>query len=182
MFQPMRGSFRVASVALASCSARPRRRLRIHPSGTFETGKCGAWTAYQGTVQQDGTARTGSGSCRVCTATATTDFFTADDKGSTGPALVGATYRAEGWVRSTPDKPTPGPVRLILRNFTVAGGTFTDLESTRSDPGYVEAPWHSRASTLTITKGGGKLNVVVSGEHRSGACFLLDDVTVQRID
>lgn len=173
------GSTRADAIADAGDAA---GAPNLHPRGTFETGTCGSWVGFQGTVAQDSNARTGSGSCLVCTGPMTTDYFTADDNGAPGPAVVGATYRAEGWVRSAPGKPNAGPVRLFLRNFTVVGGTFRGLESSASASSEVDAQWRSRATTLTVTKDGGKLNVFVSADHRSGACFLLDDVTVRRID
>jgi hypothetical protein len=153
----------------------------IHPRGTFESGVCDSWTAFQGKLAQDTTARTGTGSCRVCTLTTTTDYFTADDLGAAGPAVVGATYRAEGWARSAPGAPNVGAVTFVLRNFTTAGG-FKALETHGSASRPVDANWQRYETTMTITMAGGTINVIVSADHRPGACFLIDDVTLRRLN
>ena len=35
---------------------------------------------------------------------------------------------------------------------------------------------------MQVTQSGGLLNVYIETEHQPGACFLLDDIVVRRID
>jgi hypothetical protein len=153
----------------------------IHPQGTFEGTSCDPWVSYQGTLERVDVAHSGSGACRVCTKATTTDVFTGDDGGQPGPAIVGATYRARGWVRTAPSRVAPGNVALLLRSFTTEGGTFTDIESQNSGGTPITATWTQFATELTITKPGGTLNVYVAGDHVADACFLMDDIVVQRL-
>ncbi|MDB4935498.1 MAG: hypothetical protein JWP87_2470 [Labilithrix sp.] len=153
----------------------------LHPAGTFEDGTCAPWNSYQGTIGPSTTAHTGTRSCRACAKPSTTDIFSADDTGAPGPAIVGATYRAEGWVRTSPGDPAPPFVRLVLRNFKYQGNTFVDLESGDSPKLPIDATWMKFEVVLTVTKAG-TLNVYLPGDAATGACFLLDDVVVQRIN
>lgn len=155
----------------------------IHPQGTFEGGTCAPWAGYQGSVTASTLAHTGSFSCRVCTAPTTTDFFTADDNGASGPGTVGATYRAEAWVRTDPSQPAPSEINVFLRSFRVDdNGVFLALESASSPDTTIGAQWKYIETTLQLTKPNGRLNVFVGAPHSPGACFLLDDVALRRID
>lgn len=153
----------------------------LHPRGTFEDGTCDGWTSYQGSLSPSTVAHTGTASCMACTAPSTADFFTADDIGSPGPAVVGATYRAEGWVRTAPGKADPGLATIILRNYAL-DPTFRSLESSGSPDGALDTQWRRFEATMKITQPGGTLNVFIGAQHRPGACFLLDDIVVRRID
>ena len=117
----------------------------------------------------------------TCTAPTTTDFFTADDIGSPGPAVVGATYRAEVWVRTAPGKAVPGPAVVFLRSY-VLDPTFRQLETSPSPDQVLDAQWRRIETTMTITRPGGTLNVFIGADHAPGACFLIDDIVVRRID
>jgi hypothetical protein len=153
----------------------------LHPSGTFEGPTCDPWSGYQGTVEKVTDARTGTGACRICTSPTTTDYFTADDKGQGGAATVGASYRAEAWVRTAPGKAVPGASSLFLRSFSTAGGQFTSLELENSPKKPLTDTWMKLEATLTITKPGGTLNIFVGADTNPGACMLLDDVYLERL-
>jgi hypothetical protein len=154
----------------------------LHPQSTFENGTCAPWYGYQGATSFSATAHTGTGACRICTLPSTTDFFTADDTGVAGAAAVGATYRASAWARTDPAAPGPGPVTVYLRSFAVPGGTFTSLERGVSPSADLGSQWQRLEATLTITKPDGTINVFIGGAHRANACFLIDDVVLQRVD
>lgn len=153
----------------------------LHPAGTFENGTCSPWQGFQGSVGPISIAHTGSGACRACTASTTTDYFTVDDGGASGDDVVGVTYRAEGWVRTDPSTPAPPDVRFFLRNASIATGTFVTLESSMSPAAAIDATWQHFEATLSVTKQG-YLNVFVGGTHAPSACFILDDVTVRRLN
>jgi hypothetical protein len=107
------------ALAIQDAGARDDAGPNLHPAGTFENGTCDPWHGFQGSIGFVTLARTGGGACRACTASTTTDYFTADDNGATGADMVGATYRAEGWVRTDPTAPAPLDVKLFLRNASV---------------------------------------------------------------
>ncbi len=154
----------------------------IHPNGTFEAADnvCDpGWTAFQGTLAKSPIARSGSASCRACGGPGITDYFTIDDEGAGGDAVVGARYQAEAWVRTDPAFAAPGPGRLSLRSFRSDGG-FIDLESSRSPELQPDATWRLCTAEITITKPNGKINVYVGVEAKPGACFLIDDVVLRR--
>jgi hypothetical protein len=153
----------------------------LHPQPTFENGTCAPWVGYQGTVEVVPTAHSGQGACRVCTKPTTTNFFTADDNRSPGPSVLGATYHAEAWVRNDPSAPAPPSVTLYLRNATIVNGNFIDLESSSSPTTAIGATWRRFDANLTFTKPG-DLNVFISADTAPNACFLLDDVVLQRIE
>ncbi len=153
--------------------------LNLHPEGTFETG-CSRWRG-NATHAASTTARTGSASCLVC-ANANAPpapFFSIDDLGLSGPATPGATYRAGGWARLAPGTIGPGPVALTLRNLSSDG---KNLESLSSADTRLSTEWQRFESTLSITKSGGKVDVYIAADYVPGACFLLDDVVVERVD
>jgi hypothetical protein len=169
------------ALAIQDAGARDDAGPNLHPAGTFENGTCDPWHGFQGSIGFVTLARTGGGACRACTASTTTDYFTADDNGATGADMVGATYRAEGWVRTDPTAPAPLDVKLFLRNASVASGSFVALESSASVPAPIDATWQHFETSLSITKQG-YLNVFVGATHAPNACFILDDVTVRRVN
>jgi hypothetical protein len=69
----------------------------------------------------------------------------------------------------------------LLRSFSVTGGNYTDIESQNSGGAPITATWTQLVTELTITKPGGTLNVYVAGDHVADACFLMDDIVVQRL-
>jgi hypothetical protein len=155
--------------------------VNLHPQGSFETGTCAPWVGFQGTVEVVPTAHSGSGACRVCNSPSTTDYFTADDNSTPGPGTIGASYRAEAWVRADPTAPAPPAVKLFLRNSAIVGGMFTELEGSSSAPIVVNATWQRLEVTLPYTKAG-NLNVFVGADAAPNACFVLDDVVLRRVN
>lgn len=150
----------------------------LHPFPSFDNG-CGGWGAYEGTLEASSTARTGSGSCLVCT-DRTHVYFTADDNGAVAMPSVGAEYVAEVWVRTAPGKPVPPYFNLTFR--TRNNDPFAEVEKTFVDNGTVAvtATWQKLTATLAVTKPAQTLNVVVGSDSQDGVCFLLDDVAVYR--
>jgi hypothetical protein len=116
-----------------------------------------------------------------CTAPSTTDSFTADDNGASGPLVVGATYRAEAWVRTDPSRPAPPGIVLVLRNSAIINGTFVDQESGDSPNVGIDATWQHFETTLAPTKPG-TLNIYIYADHAPNACFIFDDVVVRRVN
>jgi hypothetical protein len=166
------------ALAIDSSDAAPPN---LHPQGTFEgVATCAPWSAYQGSHSVTEVARTGTGACRICTLPATTDYFSGDDNGAAGAGIIGATYRAEGWARTAPGAPVPGVATLRLRNFSYDGNVFIALENAESDGTTLDGNWKRFEATLTVTKLG-MLNVYLVAEHKTDACFLLDDVVLQRV-
>lgn len=158
--------------------------VNIHPQSTFETADaaCGpGWGTYQSSLEKNAVAHGGTASCRVCMNSGILDFYTADDGGSSGATTLGVRYRAEAWVRTAPGFPSPGPGRLFLRNFKVTGG-FEDLESKSSDAVMLDFNWRLVSTELLITKPGGVINVFIGMDAVAGSCFLIDDVTLRRVN
>jgi hypothetical protein len=153
----------------------------LHPNGTFESGTCDPFGGYQGTVDVVTTAHTGIGACRACALPQTTDFFTADDNRATGPGVVGATYHVEAWVRADPTRPPPVDVRLYLRYAVDTNGMFVDHGSNYSPVVTLDATWKRLETTYTFTQPG-DLNVFVGADTAPNACFLFDDVVLQRVN
>lgn len=157
----------------------------IHPQSTFENADDACepgWGAFQASLTKNAVAHSGSASCRVCMNSGVLDYYTADDGGASGGAVVGAKYRAEAWVRTAPGTAAPGPGRIFLRNFTTAGG-FQALEGKNSDPEQqMDDTWRLWSIELPITKANGTINVFVGVTSKPSSCFLLDDVTLRRVN
>lgn len=151
----------------------------LEPNATFEIGADG-WIAFQGTLAVSATAHGGAKSMRVCTNVAgTTTNFSGDDNLSPGSAIIGASYRARAWVRTDPGGIVPGPLQLGLRTVNKDVGSVVK-DSTLSTPVALDATWRQLEVTLDVTERG-LLNVTASAMTALGACFLLDDVALQRI-
>jgi hypothetical protein len=152
----------------------------LHTLGTFEDGCNLPWDAFQGTLAASPIAHTGTRSCRVCVAAGAPAkaTFSADDNRSAGPAATGARYLASAWVRADDTLPA-GPVALILR----AASTSKIFEGVQGPNVSLDTEWRRLQVTLAVTTSDTFPNVVVRGEAASNAtgCFLLDDVTVQKI-
>lgn len=151
----------------------------IHPNGTFEAS-LDPWGAYQGTIAPDATAHTGARSLRVCGGT-NVDYFTADDNSALVGPSIGATYRAEGWVRTAPGAVTPPSINIFLRTVDLSRG-FEVVELGQNEGAPLTSTWQKLSVTLKVTKPAERLGVFVGADWVAGACFLLDDVTLQRFD
>jgi len=149
--------------------------VNLHPNGTFESSSS-PWIGYKGTIALDPTAHTGTGSLRACSG-AGSGVFTADDKGPIPNPINGATYRVSAWVRDAPSAPAASGLTLFLR--TIAGGI--DQQQSMSSGAPLTSAWQRLETTLLVSKPADVLNVYVGGNISSGACFLLDDVVVDRI-
>jgi hypothetical protein len=153
----------------------------LHPQGTFETGTCDPWVGFQGTLEIVSTAHSGNGACRACTKPSTTDFFTADDNGAPGPGELGATYRAQVWVRTDPTAPAPPTATLFLREASIASGSFVQLQLNSTPEVPIDATWQRLETTLTFMNPDGYMNLFVGAPASPNACFLLDDAVLQRV-
>ena len=152
----------------------------LHPNGTFESGTCDPFGGFQGTVDVVSTAHTGTGACRACTLPQTTDYFTADDNRAPGPGEVGATYHVQAWVRTDPSSPPPMDVSIYLRNATLVNGTFTEHGESMSAPVTIDATWQRIETTYAFTQAG-NLNVFIGAGTAPNACFIFDDVLLQKV-
>jgi hypothetical protein len=153
----------------------------LEPQGTFETSTCSPWQSFRGTLVPSSIAHSGAGSCKVCIAAGGAASFTADDERSPGPAVVGATYRVEAWVRADPTAPAPPSLVLALRVATIADGGFQELESHLSLNVAPDPMWRRVESTLEVTKAG-MINAFLAAEPAANACFLFDDVAIRRLN
>jgi hypothetical protein len=153
----------------------------LHPNGTFESGGA-PWGSYNGNVfVLDGTARTGSRSLRACgQATAPADpIFSGDDNGAAGAPIVGATYRATAWVRTAPGSAVPPGVSMRFR--TIQLPVFVETEIRETAGVAITSTWQKLDIELPVSKSAAKLNIAVLGKWAAGACFLIDDVSIVRI-
>lgn len=150
----------------------------IHPQGTFEGSACDPWDGFQAGVAISSTARTGNGSCRVCTRAGVAGDFATDDEDATGAATVGGTYRARAWVRAAPSAPIPGPVFMNFRTRTPGMVQETSISKDVT----VTTTWQLLTTTLAVTKPGTLDLVIGPATAPADACFLLDDVTIQRVE
>ena len=146
------------------------------PDGTFDS-VCPLGT-FQGTVASDGTARRGAKSCRVCTLPATPDYFTAGSFASSGPA-VGSTYHAEIWVRTAPGAATPPGILLHLRTSNDA--PFVQIQKSMTSPRTIDATWQKIEITLQPTIAAARMDLFFGSDTAVGACFLVDDVWLERL-
>lgn len=152
----------------------------LHPNGTFEANLV-PWGAYQGVATQSDLARTGAHSLRAC-GTSNVDFYTADDGSALGPPTIGATYRAEAWVRTSPGASAPPSMTIFLRSVSFTGG-FQSIETNDAKaPGAITSTWQKLTVTITITKAAERFGIFVGADPSAGGCFLLDDVVLQRIN
>jgi hypothetical protein len=157
----------------------------LHPQGSFGTG-CGDWGSFQGSLEASALGHDAPGACRVCTGQAgVTSFFTIDDGGLGGAPVAGATYRATAWVRS-PDgvgRITPSYATINLRTFerTPAFTTLEQQNQTEATP-FQGTSWVQLAIELTVTQARGRLNVFIGAPGAANACFLVDDVRLERVN
>jgi len=152
----------------------------LHPNGSFEANIV-PWGAYQGVVTQNDLARTGAHSLRACGNNGV-DFYTADDGSALGAPTIGAMYRAEVWVRTSPGAPAPPSMTLFIRSVNFTGG-FQSIETANVDTvGAITSTWQKLSVTITITKAAERFGVFVGADPSAGGCFLLDDVVLQKIN
>ena len=152
----------------------------LHPNGTFEATTM-PWYGFQAQpITLDSTAHSGSKSLRVCTAQTTTDYFTADDQGAITNPVANATYHATAWVR-VPQGGVPLPeVKLFMRTVNTSP-SYVTLEFAETALAAVDESWKQFEVALVVTKPAQRLNVVVGATHVAGACMLIDDVRVERV-
>ncbi|MBS2018661.1 MAG: hypothetical protein JST00_37690 [Deltaproteobacteria bacterium] len=151
----------------------------VHPNGTFDT-TLDPWAAFQGTASKDTTARTGPFSLRAC-GKAGFGYFTADDGSAFEGPVLGATYRAEAWVRTAPGAAVPPVIKIFLRSASFTPD-FTSVESTEADGPALTSTWQKLSVTLKLTKPAQRLGIYVGADYVPEACFLLDDVALQRVE
>jgi hypothetical protein len=149
----------------------------LETNGTFDTD-VDPWNSYQGALTLSGLAHGGAHSLRVCV-NVLNDIYSADDSQTPGPGTLGATYRARAWIQADPEASTPSYIAIALRNV-VDEPSFKELESLRSPQIPVPAIWTQIETTLAITKQG-LLNVYIYAAAESGTCFLVDDVSLERV-
>lgn len=151
----------------------------LHPFGSFDTG-CGPWKGFHATVVgvQDG--HLNPGSCRVCTDLGITDNFSADDFGAIAGPVVGATYRAEAWVSYASGANGTAEIGILMRTFN-SSPTFAEVDKNQSGAIVSGSVWTKIETTLKVTSAAEKLNIVIVAPATPGACFLVDDVFVERI-
>ena len=152
----------------------------IHPRGTFEDG-CVGWYNYQSTFSTGTLSHDTPGSCRVCSNSgAADDVFTADDDSQYIPPTVGAHYRAEAWVRADPSDAVTVPVWLVIR--VANRDPFKEHETGRSANVLPNETWQRLEAEVEVVTPGAAIDVHVGGKRTPGACFLLDDVRVERLN
>jgi hypothetical protein len=152
----------------------------IHPAGTFESGTtCDPWGYFESTISWNDVAHTGKGSCRVCSVTGKTDGFTADDKGIIGSAPIGAVYHLSAWLRAAPGSSVATTGYVVLR--TINFPSYDTIEGLSSDSVLLTDTWQKLDTTLTVNGAADALDVVIAGDYAADACFLFDDVVVERI-
>ena len=116
----------------------------------------------------------------MCTSVAgTMTTFSADDNLSPGSAIIGASYRARAWARTDPGGGMPGPIQLGLRTVNKDNGFVVVVDSSLAPPVTLDATWRQLEVTLATTARG-FLNVTARATTVPCACFLLDDVVLQR--
>ncbi len=153
----------------------------LHPQGSFEVG-CSPWDGYQATATSSTTARSGARSCRVCVMQGVADFFTLDDNTIPLSPVAGARYRAEAWVRAAPGSVSPTTAQIYLRTVTPA--PFVTHQ--QAEGPFIVLPangeWVRLQIELTANQAQGVFNVFVAAPAVPGACFLVDDVRLERLD
>ncbi len=139
------------------------------------------WNGYQGTRSTDSTARTGTKSCRICTAPLTTDYFTGNSLFTAAAPVVGATYHAVAWVRAAPGAALPPGAVLNLR--TLYPSPFTGVERASTSPSLTPLTdtWQRMEITLAVTKPAAQMDGYVGSDTAPGACFLVDDVWLEKL-
>lgn len=163
----------------ASLDSGPSLGPNLLIDGDFEgTGEtCGSWSSFRGHEASDTVARSGSASCRVC-GDETTGGFTVDPLGSgVANALPGETYRAEAWVRTAPGQPVSGSIAIVHRIYD--GDEEKDVVySFRVEP---SGDWQRIELTHTA-RVAGRIEVYIQAvASAAGQCFLVDDVTLNRV-
>jgi hypothetical protein len=153
--------------------------VNLYPDGgTFESS-CDPLKGFHGTVTPTATAHGGSkGGCRACTGPTTTDYFTADDGAAFGLAASGERYRARAWVRTEVGMPAPPDLNLHLR--TVVFPAYQVIADVTSSTVPIDASWKQLEVVSTVTTAS-NINVFVAATHAPGACFVVDDITLERL-
>jgi len=147
---------------------------------TFETKGC-TWRSFQGTIATDSTARSGTKSCRVCPSPSTTDYFTGGDPFSAPAPTIGTTYHASAWVRTAPGAATPPGAIFFMRTSNAT--PFTQVEGLSTDTAVLPFTdtWQKMELTLKVTKAAEQMDIFVGTDTAPGACFLIDDVWLERL-
>jgi hypothetical protein len=155
-----------------------------HPQGSFDGPDCLPWEGYMGTlalVQTEGVSVRGS-----CWADSTAPdenrFFAMNDLGAFGPVSLGTRYQISAWVKNCPNKTAATSININPRIVTF-GRPYMILASNESVPMAPTNDWKVVSKSITVASDG-KLEIVVGGlaPTSQGACFLVDDVVVQKVN
>lgn len=167
----------------AAADAGPDADTHVGPNllddSSFENG-C-TWMGYQGVSTTDSTARTGTKSCRICTAPLTTDYFTGNSNPTGTAPVIGAKYHAVAWIRRASGAAVPPGAALNVRTFNPS--PFTTVESTSTLPSVIPFTdtWQRLDVTLTVTQAAATIDVYIGTDTAPGACFLIDDVWLEKL-
>lgn len=133
-------------------------------NGDFELG-CAGWNVTYGSLAESDVSRSGSRSCRVCGI----DFYAS----ARITIMPGEQYVAETWIRSAPDAAISGPVKFQIHSGHDDGSMTTGPVPSND--------WQRVTAVLSVTKSDDHLNV---NHHisSSGECYLVDDVSLRRME
>lgn len=150
----------------------------LHPNGTFDVG-CQGWFPYNATLAADSTAHSGAGSCRVCSTVTSSDVATIDEAGVLVPVANGGVYVASAWFR-VPDG-VSGPSSGVKITLVTRAQGGADLDTQQGSLSAIDATsWTQLKVQLTATQDAAKLRVWAGGKAQTSACFLIDDLRVER--
>lgn len=156
--------------------------VNLHPNGDFDALGCKLWGGYYATLTADTLARSGTGSCRVCAleGSQSAGGFSADDaSGSASNPPVGAVYAVSAWIRAAPGAPSPDDITVLLRSTRPS--PFQIYEEAYGPRVAPTNDWAQINVTLAINEQAEALNTAIIGRGSTGACFLVDDLVLQRL-
>jgi hypothetical protein len=160
----------------------------LHPQGSFGGGDCRPWLEYQATLTYDNRGFSKAGSCQVASNNLdSTRYFAADDhtyrasNTSRLPVELSKTYRVSAWVKNCLNQLVADTVAINAR-ILKSNLPYNELQNNPSLAVKPTGNWQRVAINITVDKPG-DLNVVLVGlaPTASGACFLFDDVVVERV-
>lgn len=141
----------------------------------FELG-CSGWRGLYATAEESSIARTGSKSCRVCATTGTDSFIFIQDL---PPAVVGAQYYGEAWLRTDPgDGGVPPDPRAKI---VVLNSESTELQTAEGPAAALTSEWKKVTALLVAKQAGNSMLMTVESHGVYPLCFLVDDVSMHLV-
>jgi hypothetical protein len=146
-------------------------------NGDFERG-CTGWSTTSALANDETSVHGGKVACKVCSDLATPGGLFQIHQRITIPAVAGARYLVEAFIRAPENDSYAGDTSLRL-SFTNAQGAEVLFD--RGNVVQLTPEWTRTGAVLDAPSTAVELDVRVSSVGERGQCFVVDDAVLERV-